>query len=184
MKRGLYLVPAHIPPGGSWSPSETLAFNTLFGDVQGRYQISGPNAFSRYGWDEQIPNRTFVYNNRLSGSRAVGAVQLTLIKVDDDRLGATVMSRPRKDWTGYASRALALVDAVYDWSRFGMLPRAYGWIRDELSKDAGFAGELVAVAVRYGNQATLRRLGLVLEDSNVPEALLRKSRRRCIRPRV
>src|SRR5579863_809178 len=175
VKRGLYLVPAHIPPGGSWSPSEALALNTLFGDLRGRYQISGPNAFSRYGWDEQIPNQTFVYNNRVSGRRVIGAVQLTLVKVADDRLGATdILMTPDKLTLVYASKARALVDAVYDWSRFGTLPRAYGWIRDELRKDARFAGELVAVAVRYGNQATLRRLGLLLEDANVPEALLRK----------
>jgi predicted transcriptional regulator of viral defense system len=175
VKRGLYLVPSQIPPGGSWSPSEALALDTLFSDLQGHYQISGPNAFSRYGWDEQIPNRTFIYNNRVSGQRAIGAVQLTLVKVADDRLGATKIIRtPEGPSLVYASRARALVDAVYDWSRFGTLPRAYGWIRDELRKDARFAGELVAVAVHYGNQATLRRLGLLLEDAKVPEALLRK----------
>ena len=30
---------------------------------------SGPSAFSRYGWDDQIPNRLYAYNNRLSGER-------------------------------------------------------------------------------------------------------------------
>jgi predicted transcriptional regulator of viral defense system len=175
VKRGLYLVPSHIPPGGSWSPSEALALSTLFGDLRGRYQISGPNAFSRYGWDEQIPNRTFVYNNRVSGRRVIGAVQLTLVKVADDRLGATdILTTPDKLTLVYASKARALVDAVHDWSRFGTLPRAYSWIGDELRKDARFAGELVAAAVRYGNQATLRRLGLLLDDAKVPEALLRK----------
>lgn len=175
VRRGLYLVPGQIPPGGSWSPSEALALNTLFADLRGRYQISGPNAFSRYGWDEQIPNRTFVYNNRVSGRRAIGAVQLTLVKVADDRLGATdIVKTPEKLNLVYASKARVLVDAVYDWSRFGTLPRAYDWIREELSKDSRFAAELVAVAVRYGNQATLRRMGLLLERENIPESLLRK----------
>lgn len=175
VKRGLYLVPSQIPPGGSWSPSEALALNTLFADLRGRYQISGPNAFSRYGWNEQIPNRTFIYNNRVSGSRAIGAVQLTLVKVADDRLGATeIVTTPEELTLVYASKARALVDAVYDWSRFGTLPRAYGWIREELGKDSRFAAELVGAARRYGNQATLRRMGLLLERENVPEALLRK----------
>ena len=175
VRRGLYLVPAQIPPGGSWSPSEALVLNTLFGDLKGHYQISGPNAFSRYGWDEQIPNRTFVYNNRLSAHRAIGAVQLTLVKVADDRLGATETVTTPEDLTlVYASKAAALVDAVYDWSRFGTLPCAYGWIRRELRNDGRFAAELVAVAIRYGNQATLRRMGLLLENENVPDSLLRK----------
>ena len=75
--------------GGAWSPSEALVLNTLFEDLDGRYQISGPNAFSRYGWDDQVPNQTFIYNNRLSGSRIIGAVRLMLVKVADDRLGTT-----------------------------------------------------------------------------------------------
>ena len=175
VRRGLYLVPPQIPPGGSWSPSEVLAINTLFTDLKGRYQISGPNAFSRYGWDEQVPNRTFVYNNRVSSRRAIGAVQLTLVKVADDRLGATdsVMT-PEKLTLVYASKARALVDAVYDWSRFGTLPRAYDWIREELDKDSRLPAELAAVALRYSNQATLRRLGLLLERKKVSESLLRK----------
>jgi predicted transcriptional regulator of viral defense system len=175
VRRGLYLVPPHIPPGGSWSPSEALALNTLFGDLQGRYQISGPNAFSRYHWDDQIPNRTFVYNNRISGRRAIGAVQLTLVRVTDDRLGACeTVTTPEGLTLVYASKARALVDAVYDWSRFGTLPRAYGWIRDELRKDGRFAAELVVVAIRYGNQATLRRLGVLLEREKASKSLLRK----------
>ncbi len=175
VRRGLYLVPRQIPPGGSWSPSEALALNTLFDDLGGRYQISGANAFSRYGWDEQVPNQTFVYNNCISGRRSIGAVQLTLVKVAEDRLGATdVITTPEGLSLIYASKARALMDAVYDWSRFGTLPRAYDWIRTELKKDDRLAAGLVSVSLRYGNQATLRRVGQLLEDARVPESLLRK----------
>ena len=175
VRRGLYLVPRQIPPGGSWSPSEALALNTLFDDLRGRYQISGANAFSRYGWDDQVPNQTFVYNNCISGRRAIGAVQLTLVKVADDRLGATaVITIPEGLNLVYASKARALLDAVYDWSRFETLPRAYDWILAEFKKDDRLAAELVSVSLRYGNQATLRRIGQLLEDANVPESLLRK----------
>jgi len=58
-------------------------------DVDGAYQICGPNAFNRYGFIDQIPIRTYAYNNRISGNRIVGTVALTLIKVSDDRLGGT-----------------------------------------------------------------------------------------------
>src|SRR3990172_2736649 len=87
--RGLYLVPPRLPLGGKWSPDEGLAMATLMASRGGRYQICGLNAFSRYGFDEQMPNRVYAYNNRLSGDRNIGSVQLTLIKVADARLGAT-----------------------------------------------------------------------------------------------
>ncbi|MFO7907006.1 MAG: type IV toxin-antitoxin system AbiEi family antitoxin domain-containing protein [Pirellulaceae bacterium] len=57
VRRGLYLLPDRIPPGGRWSPGEYLALATLMEDRDAQYQICGPAAFHRYGWDEQIPNR-------------------------------------------------------------------------------------------------------------------------------
>jgi hypothetical protein len=32
------------------------------------------------------------------------------------------------------TKTRALVDAVYDWSRYNTLPRAYGWIAETLKK--------------------------------------------------
>lgn len=74
VRPGFYLVPERLPLGGSWSPDETLALNTLIRDRKGRYQICGPNAFNRYGFDDQIPNRVYAYNNRISGERTIGAL--------------------------------------------------------------------------------------------------------------
>ena len=178
--RGLYLVPPTLPLGGKWSPRDGLALATLMAARGGRYQMCGLNAFNRYGFDEQMPNRTYAYNNRLSGDRRVGSLQLTLIKVDDARLGATeeIASQSGDPPAIYSSRARSLVDAVYDWSRFGTLPRAYSWIRNELLAKRVDAADLVELTLRYGDKGTVRRIGLLLEDAGVPERLLRKLERR------
>ncbi len=183
VRRGLYLVPPRIPAGGRWSPGEALAITSLMKDQAGQYQICGPNAFYRYGWDEQVPNRTYVYNNRISGERQIGPVALTLIKVADERLGATAVVPTTPEGIGlvYSSRVRSLMDAVYDWSRFNSLPRAYEWIKAELAHDDALAADLVEVSLRYGNQGTLRRIGKVLEMNSVPRALLRKIEK-AIRP--
>src|SRR5258708_4406088 len=93
VRRGLYLAPARLPVGGRWNPGESLALTTLIEDRNGACQISGPNTFHRYGWTEQVPNRVYAYNNRISGDRQVGPVLLTLIKVSDARLGGTEVVR-------------------------------------------------------------------------------------------
>lgn len=178
VRRGLYLVPPTLPPGGRWSPGEFLALTTLVSDREGRYQISGPNTFHRYGWTEQVPNRVYAYNNRLSGDREVGATALTLIKVDDSRLGGTeVVRTPDGIDVVYASRARSLVDAVYDYSRFDSLPAAFSWIRAEVEKSDSFAADLVESAVSYGNQGTIRRVGAALERARAQEGLLRRLER-------
>jgi len=131
--RGVYLVPPRLPLGGKWSPGEVLALDTLMAVLKSRCQVCGPNAFNRYGFDEQVPNCLYAYNNRLSGERSIGGVTLMLIKVAEKRLGDTETFRtPDGVAVAYGSRARTLVDAVYDWSRFNGIPRGYEWIRREL----------------------------------------------------
>jgi len=181
--RGLYLLPPRLPLGGTWSPDEASAIKALMNarlngngaDKPGLYQISGPNAFNRYGFDEQVPVRVYLYNNRFSGDRRVGAVLLTLIKVADERLGSTEeTATPDGLRLVYASRVRALVDAVYDWSRFDSLPRGYDWIRRELAARRIRAEDLVRETLRFGNQGTIRRMGVLLDQQGVPEPLLRR----------
>lgn len=172
VRPGLYLVPEQLPLGGSWSPDEFLALNTLMEDRNGRYQICGPNAFNRYGFDEQIPSRVYAYNNRISGERTIGVIELTLIKVTNNRLGDTDQGQTAV----YASRVRTLIDAVYDWSRFNSLPRAYDWIRQELKEKRVSMEELVTAALRYGDKGTIRRMGALKEkylSMMIPSGLLR-----------
>lgn len=175
VRPGLYLVPAQLPLGGSWSPDEVLAINTLLEDRQGRYQICGPNAFNRYGFDDQVPSRLYAYNNRISGDRSVGAVAMTLIKVTDQRLGDTDEVRTHEGLVAvYSSRVRTLVDAVYDWSRFNSLPRAFGWIRAELATRHVSPADIVRVTLRYGDVGTIRRVAALLDREGVRGVLLQK----------
>jgi predicted transcriptional regulator of viral defense system len=176
--RGLYLVPPSLPVGGRWSPEVGLALATLMGARGGQYQICGPNAFNRYGFDEQVPNRVYAYNNRLSGDRRIGTLRLTLIQVADPRLGATELASASEGPAAiYGSRARTLVDAVYDWARFDSLPRGYDWIRRQLAEQRVRPIELVDLTLRFGDKGTIRRIGALLEREGVPERLLRKLER-------
>jgi hypothetical protein len=56
-----------LPLGGKWSPGEFLALDALMETLGEEYQVCGPNAFNCYGFDEQVPNRLYACNNRLSG---------------------------------------------------------------------------------------------------------------------
>ena len=153
----------------------SVAINTLMADRKGKYQICGPNAFNRYGFDSQIPTRVYAYNNKISGTRTIGAVELTLIKVGTQRLGETeTFLTEENEEAVYSSRLRTLVDAVYDWSRFNSLPRAYSWIRNELIVDRKSVEQLIRITLRYGNVSTIRRIGALLEREEVEETLLLK----------
>lgn len=178
LKRGVYLAPPRVPPGGRFGVDEYLILEKFMEVLKGRYQISGPSAFNYYGFSDQIPNRLYIYNNRIYGERKIGNLQFSFIKTDDNRLGGTLVFRTRMGSKGImASRARALLDAVYDWSRFNTIPRSYQWIAKEIKKDKNFANDLVKMAAKYGNQGTSRRLAYLLENLGVDRNLINRLRR-------
>lgn len=164
LQRGLYLVPPRIPAGGKYSPGIGLILEKLMDELKGRYQLSGPTTFNYYGFDDQIPSITYAYNNRISGSRRIGKLGFQFIKTGEGRLGS-VKRVPTREGTEiiYASKPRTLMDSVYDWPRFNSLPRGYDWIQREVSEDSQLASELAKVTAEYGNQATIRRIGYLLE---------------------
>jgi predicted transcriptional regulator of viral defense system len=131
---------------------------------KGRYHICGPSAFNFYGLDDQVPSVTYLYNNRISGKRSIGSLAFQFIKVADERIGAINAVRTREDMEMiYSSKARTLMDAVYDWSRFNSLPRGYEWIKEEIKNEPKLTPELIEVAAKYGNMATIRRIGYLLD---------------------
>ena len=182
VRRGLYLVPSRLPVGGKWSPDEMLALRTLMEDSDAVYQICGPSAFSHHGFDEQIPLRLYAYNNRLSGDRTIGHVEMTLIRTPETRLGDTEeLATPDGKRIVYSSRVRTLVDAVYNWPRFDSLPRAYAWIRRDLASGRISPGQLAETTLRYGNTGAIRRIGALLEREGAEDDVLHNLER-ALRP--
>jgi predicted transcriptional regulator of viral defense system len=176
LRRGLYIVPPRIP-SGAWSPGVYLSLQKLMEDCKGQYQICGSSAFNYYGFNEQIANVTYVYNNRLSGERAIGSLEFNFIKVAESRLGSiNTFITPNGAKAIYSSKVRTLIDAVYDWSRFNTLPNAYEWIRSFVRGDLGLCGDLIECCLLYGNQATIRRVGFLLDGLGVITEDLEKLR--------
>jgi len=164
LKRGLYLVPPRIPAGGKYSPGTALILQKLMKEEEGKYQICGPTAFNFYKLDDQIPNVTYLYNNRISGKRSIGSLAFQFIKVAEERLGAVSAVHTRDNIEMiYSSKSRTLMDTVYDWSRFNSLPRGYNWIKEEIKNDPQLLSELIDVTTKYGNMATKRRIGYLLD---------------------
>lgn len=184
LQRGLYLVPPRLPLGGVWSPGETVVLRDLMRALDnGQYQLCGWPVFQRYGFTEQVSAQIYAYNNRIYGRRAIGGREYVFIKVPDRRLGGTVRSTAGGEGEILPTCARALVDAVYDWARFGTLPKALNWIRESVAQQPALAGELVKAALQFGNQGTLRRIGHVLERQGRLSAPARRSLQKALRSR-
>jgi|694.fasta_scaffold59106_4 predicted transcriptional regulator of viral defense system len=173
VRDGLYLFPKKTPLGGIWTPDEATAINALMVDCGGQYQITGLSAFKRYGYSNQMAVRATIYNDMVRGDRRVGNVEMTLVKVRDERLGDTESyCTADGERIIFSSRARTLVDAVSDWQRFDTLPEAYQWIYRDISKGRVTAWELALSAVQYGGRNAVRRIGAMLQEMGVSEAVL------------
>jgi len=90
------------------------------------------------------------------------------MKTKKSRLGAIeTFKTPDGITVKMSSLARTLMDAVYDWSRFNTLPRAYRWIIQQGHEDKSMYNELAEVTIKYGNQATIRRIGYLLKSNHV-----------------
>lgn len=172
LRRGLYMVPAQVPPGGKWSPGEYKIVHTLMKDVGASYQIGGAIAFHQYALDDQVPNEVTVYNDKISRRCTIGGLRFTFIKVSLKRLGGSnKMKLPSGGNVKMASLPRTLMDAVYDWDRYNTLPRAYAWIVAR-KDDRETIKELIHITLRHGNIGAMRRIGYILERCKVSDRLL------------
>jgi predicted transcriptional regulator of viral defense system len=180
LKRGVYLVPSRMPAGGRWTVSGYYILSKLMEVINGRYQISGSSAFNFYGFDDQIPSRIYVYNDRIFGEKEIGGTDFVFIKTDIKRLGSTKnLKTPDGIDAVMATKTKALVDAVYDWSRYNTLPRAYGWIAETLKKDPAIIVEdLVGDTLQYGNKGTVKRIGYLLAQLGIAADRLLEMKRK------
>jgi predicted transcriptional regulator of viral defense system len=169
LMRGLYLLPQKLPPGGIWQPSMDLAIWFFLKYKKALWQETGPTVFNYYGLSEQVANQPVVYNSKYSGTRQFGRLSVVFVKVPTARLGGMIeLDSPSdaKIKRRIGSIARVILDAVYDYSRFGTLPCAYSWI-EERKTDASFLKELVDLSLRHGNITCQRRIGWYLERLEV-----------------
>ncbi len=179
LKRGVYLVPPYLPLNGVWSPGDAFILRELMtASGKGRYQLCGWTVFNRYGFTEQVPARIYAYNNRISGDRIIAGTEFSFIKVLKGRLGATeAVQTPDGPELIVPTKARALLDAVFDYVRFGTLPEALDWIRTSLTEEEVSPDDLADTTRRFGNQGTIRRIGFMLSGYKVSHTAIRRLRR-------
>lgn len=173
LQRKLYIVPGRLPPGKIWKPSSYLVLASYMSWLGAKWQITGLDAFSRHGFTTQLPQKIFLYNDKLSGEFSVAGSKFIFIKIAKRRIGSyenfQITDSDLK--IIFSSKARTLFDAIFDYKRFGTLPKAYTWVA-AVKKDKELIGELIDCAVRYGNKITIQRLGFVLGKLGIKESTL------------
>jgi len=162
LKRGIYVAPKTIPPGGKWQPDPKYLISCLMDVTGANYYIGGQYAFHYHGLTEQVPNSITVYNDKISGKKKIGRLDAQFIKIAPERLGNPITIRAARERKFYiATIARCIVDGVVDYSRYNTLPKAYNWIVDRLQQP-DFLSELIKTTMNYGNISAKRRIGFIV----------------------
>lgn len=168
LKRGVYLTSGKVTYSGYLSINELEILYYLMQQYNARYLVSGPTAMYFYKYTGQIPNKTYVYNDKIYGEKEIGGKQFVFMKTAPERLKAAVeIKTPEGRRIPFASKARFLIDCIYDWNRYNSLPKAYYWIKSELGKEPVFVDELIRNAKKYGNQSVMKRLGYLLNSLEI-----------------
>ena len=179
LKRGSYLVPRTPQFDGPWKPNPFLVLKKLMETYNAKYQLTGSYAFVFHSLKTDPVSEIMVYNDRISQRKTIQDHRFAFIEVAKNRLGGTCLIKSEEDLDIPCScLARTLVDAVYDWSRFRSLPEAYKWIRSCIAAKPELYEELTEMTVRFGNQASLRRIGYVLEQLQARSDLIDKIRQK------
>ena len=171
LRRGFYLAPQKIPSGGRWSPSPYLIINKYMENAGAKkFYISGPAVFNLYGYSDQISSWFTVYNNTFSKKLYILQYHLDFVKVVSRRLGAVRKIKSYNDtgeviWTPCGSPEQILLDAVYDYKKYGTLPKAYDWIAGALKDKKINPAKLADAALKHGNTMSQKRIGWILDKS-------------------
>ena len=179
LKRGSYLVPRTPQFDGPWKPNPFFILRKLMETYNAKYQLTGPHAFVFHSLKTEPAGEITAYNHRISQKKTIQDHHFAFIEIAEDRLGGTCSIQVEEDLEIPCScLARTLLDAVYDWSRFRSLPEAYEWIRSCIAAKPELDEELTEMTIRFGNQASLRRIGYLLEQlqsrSNLIDRLRQK----------
>lgn len=162
LKRGIYLVPEKVPPGGMWQPDSLYLISVFMNIMKANYYLSGLYAFNYYGLSEQIPSIITIYNDKLSMTKKLGTLTIELIKTSKERIGDfSRINLKNTRQANIANLTRTILDAVMDWSRFGTLPIAFDWIKKHLG-DKTFMQKLIKNTLTYGNISSKKRIGYFL----------------------
>jgi len=181
VKRGYYIVSPKLPTGNYARISEYKLLHFIMRAYKAQYLVSGPTAIYYYGYTTQIPNRIYVYNNKISGDKEIGGRSFVFMKTSRKRLkAANIVSMYDGTKTPYVSRARLLIDCIYDWNRYNTIPRVFSWIRDDIKKDPIILNKLVSNAIMYGNKSVQSRLGYFLEKLDINTELVDKLQKKIV----
>ena len=77
-----------------------------------------------------------------------------------------------------SSAEQTLLDAVYDYKKYGTLPKAYDWIATAVQDKKINPEKLMDITIKYGNTMSQKRIGWVLDKLKTSKKIMNRLKRK------
>lgn len=163
-----YYSPLEAGPSGI-SINEYLVPPILF--PKGNYYVGYSTMYNYYGFTDQIFQTIYVLNTSFQSEREISGILFKLIKTLPKRMFGLVKIKIRDSEVIVSDKERTLVDLFYFPDPVGGLKAAFDILKAQAGKIE--VSKLVGYAVRFSSVSLQKRIGYVLENAGISDAILK-----------
>lgn len=171
IKRGTYAF-SPLEAGSEGTGIDELLIPPLFFPKK-NYYVGYSTLFNYYGFTEQLFQTVYVLNTAIRKEKIICGISYKFMRIPDNRFYGLEAIKVKDTEVIISSKERTLIDLIYFNKPVGGIKNAESVLRQSVIEKKCDIKKLVECAARFPIIKTRKRIGLVLEESNVADALLK-----------
>ncbi|MBA7476779.1 hypothetical protein ES707_12174 [subsurface metagenome] len=137
------------------------------------YYIGYSTMFNYYGFTGQLFQTVYVLNTTKRMDKVICGLSYKFIKIRENRMYGIEKIKARDEEVNISSKERTLIDLIYFNNPVGGIISASKIFTEIVNSDKCDIKKLVKYAVCFPNIKTRKRIGLILDNTGVPENILK-----------
>lgn len=170
VKRGAYAF-SPLEAGPEGTGVDELLIPPLFFPKK-NYYVGYSTIFNYYGFTEQLFQTVYVLNTAIWREKIICGISYKFIRIPESRFYGLETIKVKDADVIISSKERTLIDLIYFNKPVGGIKPAVAILKQFVMEKKCDIKKLVAYAARFPNIKTRKRIGLILEESNLADAVL------------
>ncbi len=170
IKRGAYAF-SPLEAGPEGTGVDEILIPPLFFPKK-NYYIGYSTMFNYYGFTEQFFQTVYVLNTAMRMERIICSISYKFIRVSDNRMYGQEVIKVKNMDVSVSSKERTLIDLLYFNKPVGGINNAVQIFRQIVTEKKCDIMKLVEYTARFPNITTRKRIGLILDDLGISDAIL------------
>lgn len=171
IKRGVYVF-SPLEAGPEGMGVDELLIPPLF-FTKKNYYVGYSTMFNYYGFTEQLFQTVYVLNTTKRVEKVICGLSYKFIKIPENRMYGIEKIKVKNEEVNISSKERTLIDLIYFNKPVGGIARASEILTEIVNNKKCDIKKLVEYAVCFPNITLRKRIGLMLDESKVPENILK-----------